>query len=60
MDVGTLNSWDIENVVNSEYILKIISNNYKLSKLKKIIHLKPLTDLALMMEKVKLVYFFDI
>ena len=35
MDVGTLNSWDIKNVVNSEYILKIISNNYKLSKIRK-------------------------
>ena len=34
MDVGTLNSWDIKNVVNSEYI-KIISNNYKLSKIEK-------------------------
>ena len=35
MDVGTLNSWDIKNVVDSNDILKIISNNYKLSKIEK-------------------------
>ena len=35
MDVGTLNSWDKENVVNSREILKIISVKYKLTSIKK-------------------------
>ena len=35
MDVGTLNSWDKENVVNSKEILKKISMKYKLTSLEK-------------------------
>ena len=35
MDVGTLNSWDIKNVVSSNNILKKISKEYKLIKIEK-------------------------
>ena len=35
MDVGTLNSWDIKNVVNSNDIRKIISKKYKLFQIEK-------------------------
>ena len=35
MDVGTLNSWDKENVVNSKEILKKISMKYKLTSIEK-------------------------
>ena len=35
MDVGTLNSWDLKNVVSSHDILKIISGKYKLIQIEK-------------------------
>ena len=35
MDVGTLNSWDIKNVVSSNDIIKIISKEYDLVEIEK-------------------------
>ena len=35
MDVGTLNSWDIKNVVSSNEIIKTISKEYSLKKIEK-------------------------